>query len=309
MIYARSLTAVQVTEINAEGTKLHILARTRNPINNNGVIEYEDLDGGIFPDRIALDVEHIGTDPIGRAYNFQITDKGLECDAIVYPNFPSPDRPLSNGILEQLARDIPLDASILFTIDDPTSIQYLTEGKQAEVNGLVVDGPCKIHREWRLRSITLCRVGADPGTKVDISRSEVFSMDENEAAKIKEEDVKETAPDVGKEVEEQETPAENDLDALLAIVAELQVKMNELEARIIALEAPEAVEEPAPVEEAPTPETAEVEALKSNVTMLRHQLLAVMRSNKATQPVGVATAEDQHDQLSGSIRYSMQGLN
>lgn len=301
MIIKRTLESVAVVPSEDNTLKLHIIARTRGPINAGDFLEYEDLTGGIYPEAVALDLEHVGTDPIGRAFNFQLTETGLECDAVVFADMPSPDRALSNEVISQLNKGIPLDASILFTVDDPAAVECVPANMKTSVNGLEVSGPCKIYRSWRLRSLTLCRVGADPATCVTITRARKPMEDEE----LKEEAV--AAEEVQAPVEEVEEG--QDIDALLALLSELQIKVGDLEARIIALETPAAEEEPAPIEEAPEEaESEEVKALKSSVCMLRHQLIAVMRSNSTTQPVGIVEGTEPHDVLAGSIRYSMLGL-
>jgi hypothetical protein len=155
------------TEGNADGDKsikVHLKARTRNDINHWfwGKIVH-DFSTLKMPTKIALDDTH--GDEIGYARPM-LTDYGLELDGVVIPNAENPQHE-SNRIAYNLRNSIPQQASIDWAGD--YDLEEIPEKFSAPVNGLTVEGPALIVRNWSLRATAICKEGADPTTETTVT--------------------------------------------------------------------------------------------------------------------------------------------
>ena len=149
----------------AKSLKVHLQARSKLAINHWywGAM-YHDFSGMTHRGKIAIDREH--DQEIGWAGKFSVTDFGLEIDGIVLKR---PDNPQhgANDTAFALENGIPQEASIDF-FDPDMKIEYLDSPNAiANVNGMQVQGPAIIFREWKLRAVAICKEGYDAATRTE----------------------------------------------------------------------------------------------------------------------------------------------
>ena len=320
-MYQRTLNNYAVELASSEADKpaiVHIKARSKN----NVLIcmqEYEDFDGMVVPDVISLNVEHDVDRTIGKAYNFKLTEYGLECDAEIYPSLPA-DNADGQRMINMLKLGIPLQASITFDVDDLGDIEELKDGELAEVNGLSVTGPAVIYRRWNLRSLAICIHGADNATGVEpVSLNkhllEVLQMKkqradeacENPEEKKPEEQLEDTAtqtPETATEEPDRIAAVEAAIDELKAAVAEIQAK---LASETDAVQIEESDEEPEKEDEEKKELSAKIDTLEKTVKTLSDNLVKTLSTTFAErQPVGYVGNDEEPS--NGSIRFSALGV-
>lgn len=312
-------------EANKPAT-VHIKARSNKKVFEY-FDEYEDLAGMIAPEIISLNVDHDTDRTIGKAFNFQITEYGLECDAEIFP-----DLPVVNGdgqrIINMLKCGIPLQASITFTVDSQDDIEEIDEGATAEVNNQTISGPAIIYRKWYLRSLAVCIHGADNETQVEAielsnlklkerfmkmkkQRSEQDEDQEKKGQELSEEGTPETAPETAPE-----TPAwQSAIDELRAEIEEIKKAIAEFKTQ------EESEEEPIPTEDKPKEESDDckddedkkelarkMEALENSLKQLNDNFVkSLSLRNAESAPVGYVDAGGNTPK-SGSLRFSAIGV-
>lgn len=324
----RTLTNYSVTlASDAEGDKpavVHIKARGKDCVYACPLREYEDFKGMNAPEVITLNIDHDTDKTIGKAYNFALTEYGLECDAEIYPTL----HPEAPRVIEMLKHGLPLQASITFTWNTSDDLDLVEEGQKAEVNGYMVDGPAFIFRRWDLRSLALCIHGADNSTTVEaVSLSMEKFKELLNMKKQRSEDDKLVVDDEEKKVEnadEQtdapaETPTEgSDVEARLTAI---ESKLNDLENAVAALQATSETEtEPVKIEESDEEEKPEdeekkelskkIETLEASIKNLAKTVVKNYNAERAENtPIGYpADEQGEHDPRAGSRRFCSYGL-
>ena len=121
---------------------------------------YHDFDGLILPkERVPIDYIHDDAEVIGFLDNFSVENGELVATGELTP-FRDDDR--ASEIICKLKAGVPYEASINFSGE--TKIEEVAKKGVAQVNGISVDGPCLIFREWTLRGVAICPYGADGKT-------------------------------------------------------------------------------------------------------------------------------------------------
>lgn len=320
----RTLNNYKVELNTAEDSKpaiVHIKARSNHKIFDC-YDEYEDLSGMIAPDTISLNVEHDIDRTIGKAFNFKITEYGLECDAEIYPDLPVQN---SDGlrIINMLKCGIPLQASITFTVDSSEDIEEIDEGQTAEVNNMTIAGPAVIYRKWHLRSLAVCIHGADNETQVEAIELSELKLKER-FFKMK----KQRSDEIADEPEKKEQKLSDETTPETAPeIPEWQAAINELKAEIEAIKKTladfatqnESEEEPIPTEDKPKEESDDckseekekemaqkMESLERSIKQLNSNFVKMLSlKNAESAPVGYV---DESNPQSGSLRFSAIGL-
>lgn len=162
---------------DADGNiKVHLKARAKEPIEHPwwGRLIH-DMATLKAPERIALDDSH--GDEIGYA-SWRVSEWGLELDGFVCRNKDNPNSS-AERIAWNLSKGIPQQASISFVGN--YDVEILSEKQSATVNGIQVEGPSAIIRNWSLRACAICKMGADPNTstQAELSASENASNSPN----------------------------------------------------------------------------------------------------------------------------------
>lgn len=116
--------------------------------------------------KISIDYVHDDDEILGFADKQTAADEGLRLAGKLTP-FKPDDR--ASEIIFKAAAGVPYEASISF---DYSSLEYLTEGAAATVNGQTVTGPAYIVRQWTIDGTAICPHGADPATETSFKRGE-----------------------------------------------------------------------------------------------------------------------------------------
>ena len=74
----------------------------------------------------------------------------------------------ADKILKLAKRGAKLQASISTDLIGREEIEFFDRGQQVEVNGQIFEGPIEVVKKTKLREITICTVGANAGTAVEI---------------------------------------------------------------------------------------------------------------------------------------------
>lgn len=126
-----------------------------------------DFSGMAVAATIPVDYCHDSECVIGVCDKVQITKDGLRCGGYLKP-FREGD--LASEIIHKSRppNPVPYQSSILF---DPNEIvlEEVPAGMSAEVNGINVDGPVSIFRQWKLLGFAICPYGRDSNTNMTIS--------------------------------------------------------------------------------------------------------------------------------------------
>lgn len=311
---------------DAEGDKpavVHIKARGKDCVYACPLREYEDFEGMNAPEVITLNVDHDTDKTIGKAYNFALTEYGLECDAEIYPTL----HPEAPRVIEMLRHGLPLQASITFTWNTQDDVDLIEEGKNASVNGIEVDGPALIFRRWYLRSLAICIHGADNSTTVEaVSLSMEKFKELLKMKKQRSEEEKPVVDDEEKKVEnadEQtdapaETPTEgSDVEARLTAI---ESKLNDLENAVAALQATSETEtDPVKIEESDDAKeddeekkelSKKIASIDAAIKNLSETIVKNYNAERAeSTPIGYpADEQGEHDPRAGSRRFCSYGL-
>lgn len=302
---------------------VHIKARSNDCVYACPLREYEDFGGMYAPDVVTLNFEHDINRTIGKAYNFTLTEYGLECDAEIYPSLPVEN---SDGkkVINMLRLGVPLQASITFDWDEQDDVEVVEEGQTAEVNDIKVTGPAVIYRRWNLRSLAICIHGADNSTDVEAinlskERFEELLMKKRSAEEPVVDEEKKQVNESDEQVEVAPTEETSDVEQRLSAV---EASIEELKTAIAALQAttetePEPVKIEESEEEKANPEDEEkkelskkIDSLESAIKNLSDTMLKNYNAEKAASvPVGYPVGgEEKHNPLMGSLQYSAQGL-
>ena len=311
---------------DAEGDKpavVHIKARGKDCVYACPLREYEDFEGMNAPEVITLNIDHDTDKTIGKAYNFALTEYGLECDAEIYPSL----HPEAPRVIEMLKHGLPLQASITFTTNEQDDIDLVEEGQKASVNGFEVDGPAFIYRRWNLRSLAICIHGADNSTTVEaVSLSQEKFKELLKMKKQRSEEEKPVVDDEEKKVENadeqtqtpEETPTEgSDVEARLSAIEQ---KLDDLANAVAALQATSETEtDPVKIEESDDAKeddeekkelSKKIETLEASIKNLAKTVVKNYNAERAENtPIGYPADEQcEHDPRAGSRRFCSYGL-
>lgn len=116
-----------------------------------------------YADRVPLDYNHDDGEIIGYCENFEATDAGVYCDAVLLPREDVPNA-RANEILYNLQSGVPYEASALVDCETAAVVEY-GEGVEAEVNGRTIVGPVNIYKNAIIRGVAICPHGTDKETE------------------------------------------------------------------------------------------------------------------------------------------------
>lgn len=123
--------------------------------------------------RVAIDWDHDSNHLIGYLNKFDITSGDLVASGALVP-YGDDDK--ATEIIYKASQGVPYEASISFPGGDQ-AIEVLAENQVATVNGRTFEGPGVIFREWTLRGVAICAMGADHRTSAEFSDDErTFSV-------------------------------------------------------------------------------------------------------------------------------------
>ena len=231
--------------------------------------------------RLSIDADHDPSQAIGYANRFEVEPDGLYMSGSIISHFEQ-DR--ADKIMRDMKSGIPYEASINFG-GDGIKVEEVREGESASVNGYEFAGPGVIIREWPLRNVAICLLGADQNTQ-----SQVFNDSGTVTATVlshKEEAVMETTDkQKAKEVEESTVEL-----AQVEAAEEVETATNEEATELsqaVEEEAVEVVPEGAAVEavdaEADTPDEVlfTQSAIADMVTEFGHEIALQVVTNGGT---------------------------
>ncbi|MCL2622518.1 MAG: hypothetical protein FWD31_02530 [Planctomycetaceae bacterium] len=126
--------------------------------------------------KIIGDYNHNDDEVIGHAEQWEVTDEGLVVQALIAP-FKEDDR--ASEILARSKSGTPYEASPTVAAEEAT-IDTLSEGETAVVNGREVRGNIRIYRNLPILGFSICPYGTDKQTKVTILKNERETMNEED---------------------------------------------------------------------------------------------------------------------------------
>lgn len=152
---------------DAKSAPVRILARGAAPIEHWywGTVAH-DLDGCRHADRIPIDYCHDEREVLGFANRFETGTDGLWLGGALVP-FKESDR--TAEVMAKSKAGVPYQASIFFDDSDGMILEEVGKGASAQCNGLTVEGPALIIRQWTLRGVAICPYGADARTATQFS--------------------------------------------------------------------------------------------------------------------------------------------
>jgi predicted phosphodiesterase len=179
--------------------------------------------------RVAIDWNHDPDQLIGYLNKFDISSGDLIASGALVP-YGENDK--ATEIIFKAAQGVPYEASISFPGGDQ-AIEVLDENQFTEVNGRQFAGPGVIFREWTLRGVAICAMGADHRTSAEFSDEEkVFSVRVINPGHFSNAEGEET--DMAAEIEteiveatETEVPVENAEEAPAVVEAPVESKTPE----------------------------------------------------------------------------------
>ena len=139
----------------------------------------QDLNGmTLTKKRIAIDLEHC--EPIGYINRFEVIDNQLVLNGAITPVTDE-----AKDTLALMKAGVPFESSIDFSPShsEDLQIEEYTQGA-VEVNGQMIDAPLTVFRKWCLRSVAICKSGADNNTESTLqkkSENEAFALTINQA--------------------------------------------------------------------------------------------------------------------------------
>lgn len=168
-----------------------MLARTGEPIENwyFGKLVH-DMAGFTAPSgSTPIDYCHDAYQILGYSDAYEATPEGLKLAGQIVST--GDDR--SEEVQKKSQAGVPYQASIYF---DYSAIEQLSEGATAEVNGLTIEGPAAIVRQWSIFGCAICPYGNDSKTSVELSANVGGEVDVAfmEVAKLATENQPEAAP-------------------------------------------------------------------------------------------------------------------
>jgi len=170
-----------------------------------------DLDGMAMgrPD-IPVLREHISECLVGYADRVAVEPEGLVVEGPF--NLVTKD---SKEVYELAKVGHPWQASIYFA--EPHTIEEVSAGETAEVNGRTLTGPGTVFRKWRLREASFCTLGADENTS-GRSLSDGSSVDVTVTVLSKETAMADEKVQIGKEEFERLTALDGEVTELREFV-------------------------------------------------------------------------------------------
>lgn len=155
---------------DAETVPFRMVVRSREPVLHYGWPPiYHDFAGVRHKQRIPIDYEH--EQVIGYGDRFEVTEVGLEVAGALVPYEDDKAREVAH----RARAGVPYEASI-FWGGPGIKIEEVESRAKAEVNGLEVNGPAMIVREWPLRGAAVCPYGADYGTLTQFKNTDTVSV-------------------------------------------------------------------------------------------------------------------------------------
>jgi hypothetical protein len=267
--------------------KIKMLARTGEPINHPywGNIVH-DLNGmKLHKNRLSIDYNHNPDEIIGYLNKFDISTGDLVASGALTP-FEEKDR--ASELIFKMGEGVPYEASINFA--DSMVLEDIDEGMAVNVNGRQMNGPLTVVREWGLRNIAVCPMGADKNTETTLFNgakeinvkfiNKEIKMDSNTVVETKAEEVKLAAVEVEtveKKAEEAEVKTE---EVVLTEPATVEAEVAPVE--LLKQEVQPVVEEPK--------KSDEREVFKAMVTEFGNDLA----SKWFAEGLNIEQAKDQH---------------
>ncbi len=158
---------------DAKSAKVKIVARTGVPISHSMWGKFvHDFSGMRVRNRIPLDYDHDEKESIGYLNKFDTATGDLVCSGAIVP-FEN-DR--GAEVIHKASEGVPYQASIQFGQD--YLAEYIEEGELVRLNaspaqpeGVPVEGPCWVIREWELLAVAIVKFGADSDTVTQIGLS------------------------------------------------------------------------------------------------------------------------------------------
>jgi len=128
-----------------------------------------DLDGMKVKDKVIADYCHSRDEIVGFIDTFEKKEGGALILSGLLTPFHKLDR--ASEISAKGRAGVPYEGSIEWapSFEDDWRVEILEQGQSAEVNGITVDGPITIWREWPLRAVAVCPLGADRGTQTMVA--------------------------------------------------------------------------------------------------------------------------------------------
>lgn len=171
-------TTVEVGEQNGSEAKtapFRMVARSGQPITHwyFGKVAH-DLSGMYVANgksRISVDWEHGGI-PLGYANHFDFSSGDLVIAGTLIPY----DGDKAEEIIYKAKNGVPFEASISWGGEE-TVIEEYAEGQTTTVNGYEFAGPGVVVRKWPLRSMAICREGADQNTSTEFTNNETINIE------------------------------------------------------------------------------------------------------------------------------------
>lgn len=146
-----------------ERRRIRLFARSLGPAYSSayyGGVVYHDFAGmRLHRERMVIEYRH--GDAIGYFDRQQVVDGvGLYLDGELV--FAGGDDDPARVVAQRQDAGVPYEASITTGADEV--LEEVPAGRTGVVNGLEVEGPCTIVREWELRGVGVCPYGADSAT-------------------------------------------------------------------------------------------------------------------------------------------------
>ena len=145
--------------------KLKMLARTGDSIEHwywGNVVH--DMSGmKLHKKRLTIDYNHNGDEIVGYLNKFDTESGDLLASGVLTP-FKDDDR--ASELIFKMNQGVPYEASINFS--DSMVVEEISEGTLVKVNDREFKGPLTIVREWGLRNIAVCPLGADKNTQAEL---------------------------------------------------------------------------------------------------------------------------------------------
>lgn len=152
-----------MNQIKLEGKKARVCLFSSDVLSKYGerfAFDYGSL--RILGDRVPLDYNHDDGEIVGYCENFDVSNEGVYCDAVLLPREDLPEARV-NELLHNLQNGVPYEASAL--VDCETAIiEIVDEGVDTVVNGRDVVGPLNIYKEAIIRGVAICPHGTDKET-------------------------------------------------------------------------------------------------------------------------------------------------
>jgi hypothetical protein len=148
---------------NSKSAPVKLKARSGKAIDHWywGKVVHDFAGMRLSKNRISIDYVHDPKEVIGYLNNFDIKTGDLIASGALVP-FKDSDR--ATEIIHKMKQGVPYEASINFA-GDGIALEEVQEGQNINVNGFELSGPAVVVREWNLRNVAICPLGADMNTE------------------------------------------------------------------------------------------------------------------------------------------------